>query len=143
MSIRQQPHYAHGIQPLEYMESRFNQKEMRGFLAGNVIKYVSRFALKDGVKDLQKALDYLERLIRHEGGCPDSDRTADFKRFKDAHPLAPGIYICGLTNGGLAPAFWNGKQFSGDLPVGVTVSCFLPVRLHSAPDLAAKGARHD
>lgn len=34
-----------------------------GVLAGNVIKYVWRFSLKDGVKDLKKARWYLDRLI--------------------------------------------------------------------------------
>lgn len=33
-----------------------------GFLAGNVIKYVSRFENKGGLQDLEKALHYLEKL---------------------------------------------------------------------------------
>lgn len=34
-----------------------------GFLEGNVIKYLSRFKDKGGLKDLEKALVYLEKLI--------------------------------------------------------------------------------
>lgn len=36
-----------------------------GFEEANIIKYVSRYKLKDGVSDLEKAKWYLERLIEH------------------------------------------------------------------------------
>lgn len=36
------------------------------FLEGNVIKYVSRWRNKNGVKDLKKAKHYLEKLIEEE-----------------------------------------------------------------------------
>lgn len=32
----------------------------------NVVKYVTRFRKKDGIKDLRKAIHTLERLIAHE-----------------------------------------------------------------------------
>ena len=34
-----------------------------GYLTGNVLKYVWRWKLKNGIEDLRKALWYLERLI--------------------------------------------------------------------------------
>lgn len=34
-----------------------------GFLEGNVIKYVCRYKHKNGVNDLKKAKEYLEKLI--------------------------------------------------------------------------------
>lgn len=34
----------------------------------NVVKYVTRFRKKDGIKDLRKAMQTLERLIAHEEG---------------------------------------------------------------------------
>lgn len=48
------------------MKSNFTSEEYEGFLKGNIIKYVSRYKQKDGVKDLKKALDYLNWLIEHE-----------------------------------------------------------------------------
>ena len=33
------------------------------FIEGNIIKYIVRYKKKDGVKDLEKALVYLNRLI--------------------------------------------------------------------------------
>ena len=60
--IRQQSHYTqHKIQPVVYIgENRLD------FLAGNVIKYVSRYNLKNGVEDLEKARHYLDMLIQRE-----------------------------------------------------------------------------
>jgi len=37
-----------------------------GYHEGNVVKYVSRWRLKGGVEDLQKARWYLNRLIEGE-----------------------------------------------------------------------------
>ena len=37
-----------------------------GFLAGNVVKYVSRYKDKGGVTDLEKARHYLDKLIEVE-----------------------------------------------------------------------------
>lgn len=37
-----------------------------GYLAGNVIKYVSRYKDKNGLEDLKKAQHYLQKLIEEE-----------------------------------------------------------------------------
>jgi len=37
-----------------------------GYLAGNVIKYVTRYKQKNGVEDLKKARHYLDKLIEVE-----------------------------------------------------------------------------
>jgi len=37
-----------------------------GFLAGCVIKYVSRYKTKNGVEDLKKARHFLDKLIEEE-----------------------------------------------------------------------------
>lgn len=36
------------------------------FAEGNIMKYVFRWREKDGIKDLYKARDYLEAIIKHE-----------------------------------------------------------------------------
>lgn len=45
------------IDPIEYC-----LKNGIGFCAGNVIKYVSRFDMKGGLEDLDKAEEYLRRM---------------------------------------------------------------------------------
>lgn len=49
------------IQPIEYILAND-----LGFLEGNIVKYVSRYKLKNGVEDLKKAKHCLEMLIKKE-----------------------------------------------------------------------------
>lgn len=50
------------IQPVEYIHANGI-----GYFEGNVIKYVSRWRNKNGIKDLEKAKHYIELLIELEG----------------------------------------------------------------------------
>lgn len=45
----------------------FCQSNNIGFIEGNVIKYVTRHKAKNGLEDLQKAKEYLNRLIQTYG----------------------------------------------------------------------------
>jgi len=57
-------HYSKlAIQPVEYIH-----KNKIPFIEGSVIKYVTRWRSKDGVKDLQKAKHFIELLIELENG---------------------------------------------------------------------------
>lgn len=55
------------IQPIQVIESWLTTDQFKGFLLGNILKYIGRYNLdgdhKGGVKDLHKAMDYLEWLI--------------------------------------------------------------------------------
>ena len=66
-------HYSGTIQPLEYMQAQMSQEEFRGFLKGNIIKYVSRCGKKDDpVKEMTKVLRYAEWLKEsYEGKIVD------------------------------------------------------------------------
>ncbi len=37
-----------------------------GFFEGNILKYITRWKHKNGIEDLLKAKQYLDRLIEHE-----------------------------------------------------------------------------
>lgn len=52
-----------GIETIDYMQAKLSPEGFRGYLAGNVIKYISRYEHKNGLEDLRKAKWYLERLI--------------------------------------------------------------------------------
>lgn len=57
-------HYVFGgIETIEYLKAKLTPEEYRGFLKGNVLKYVSREAEKNGLEDLKKAKWYLDKLI--------------------------------------------------------------------------------
>lgn len=54
------------IQPMTAMQSWMPKEQYKGFVRGNVIKYVARYEVKGGVEDLKKAKDYLYELIKLE-----------------------------------------------------------------------------
>ena len=54
-------HYRTDIQPIEYIVAN-----NMGFCEGNVVKYISRWEMKGGVDDLEKAKHYIEMLIEQE-----------------------------------------------------------------------------
>ena len=59
------------IKPKHYLAGScdvidFCQQHDIGFQEGNIIKYVTRWKKKNGIEDLFKAKEYLERLILHE-----------------------------------------------------------------------------
>ena len=49
------------IQPVEYIHAN-----NLGFCEGNVVKYITRWKDKNGIKDLEKARHYLDILIQLE-----------------------------------------------------------------------------
>ena len=57
-------HYVFGgIETIEYLKAKLTPEEYRGFLKGNVLKYISREAEKNGLEDLKKDKWYLNKLI--------------------------------------------------------------------------------
>lgn len=44
-----------------------------GYFVGNITKYVERYHKKDGVKDLEKAAHYVQKLIELETARPSFD----------------------------------------------------------------------
>jgi len=51
------------VQPWQAMEAWMTEEQFKGFLRGNVIKYVARYDDKGGKIDLEKARHYLDKLI--------------------------------------------------------------------------------
>lgn len=54
-------HYNKGIEVWDFTDSWGMD-----FLEGNIIKYVTRYKYKNGVEDLKKAKQFIERLIERE-----------------------------------------------------------------------------
>ena len=59
--IKHPQHYTNGIEMWDYAYS-----QGLDFFEGNVIKYVTRWRHKNGIEDLYKAKQYLDRLIHHK-----------------------------------------------------------------------------
>jgi hypothetical protein len=56
-------HYKNAIETINAIEASMTLEAFRGYLKGNVIKYVTRYEKKNGVEDLKKADWYLSKLI--------------------------------------------------------------------------------
>lgn len=57
-------HYAtKAVQPWDAMAEWMTPEQFKGFLRGNIIKYIARCDDKGGVEDLRKAAHYLQKLI--------------------------------------------------------------------------------
>ena len=52
----------------DWVVGEFIHQRNMNFFQGNVVKYVDRYKKKDGLKDLKKAIDYLNKLIELEYG---------------------------------------------------------------------------
>jgi len=62
--VNHPPHYADGgIECIEAIEAQLTAEEYRGYLKGNIAKYVWREKHKGGTELLKKAQWYLSRLV--------------------------------------------------------------------------------
>lgn len=64
-AVNHPQHYCHGgIETIDIVKAKMSPERFRGFLQGNVIKYVTRAEFKGKqLEDLKKAAWYLDRLI--------------------------------------------------------------------------------
>lgn len=59
-NVHSPKHYVSGgIEPIDYIAAKLGPEGFKAYCLGNVIKYVSRHALKNGKEDLEKAYVYL------------------------------------------------------------------------------------
>lgn len=66
-SVEHPQHYNTGnIEVLDVIADWLTGDELRGFIKGNVLKYVARERHKNGLEDLKKARFYLDWLIKNE-----------------------------------------------------------------------------
>ena len=64
-------HYQTEIQPWDFIEAN-----KLTFIEGNIVKYVCRHRQKNGLRDLEKAKHYLEKLIEVET-AKESEKNED------------------------------------------------------------------
>ena len=78
-------HYKqHGVETWDALERDLSAEAYRGFLVGNVRKYLDRYPYKNGVEDLDKAITYLQHLREYEDNQSRVDKIthgiiADYK----------------------------------------------------------------
>lgn len=64
-AVNHPAHYNSGkIEVITIQEDQLSAEEYRGYIKGQVIKYITRERHKNGLEDLKKARWYLDRLIK-------------------------------------------------------------------------------
>lgn len=53
-----------GMECIDYIEQQLSPEAFKGYLEGNMIKYMHRHKYKNGLEDLKKAQWYLQRLTK-------------------------------------------------------------------------------
>lgn len=61
-------HYKGEIECIEAIKASMSQEAFKGYLKGNVMKYLWRYDRKNGLEDLEKANVYLNWLTEENGG---------------------------------------------------------------------------
>ena len=56
-------HYKGEIECIEAIKASMSKENFKGYLRGNIMKYIWRFERKGGNEDLKKAQWYLNKLI--------------------------------------------------------------------------------
>ena len=60
-------HYtAYDMETIEAIKGQSTPEQFRGYLKGNIMKYLSRYQFKNGIEDLRKAQWYLKALREYE-----------------------------------------------------------------------------
>ena len=63
-AVQHPSHYTTGkIEVIDYIKDKLSPEEFRGYIKGNILKYISREAHKNGNEDLKKAEWYLNHYI--------------------------------------------------------------------------------
>jgi hypothetical protein len=61
--INNPAHYEGAIECIQAIQSSMSNEAFKGYLKGNIEKYIWRYDRKNGVEDLKKAQWYLNKLI--------------------------------------------------------------------------------
>lgn len=71
-------HYnSYSREVIDTMQGSMTPEEFKGYLKGNVMKYINRYQFKNGVEDLKKAQWYLNKLTE----VVDKDELLDYSAF--------------------------------------------------------------
>ena len=60
-------HYAGEVECIDAIKSSMSHEAFKGYLKGNIIKYIWRFERKNGHEDLLKAQWYINKLVKENG----------------------------------------------------------------------------
>lgn len=67
-TIEHPDHYNKGkkMETWDWIEKGLTNEQFKGYLLGNVLKYLHRYDKKGGASDLDKAMEYIKKLKEFE-----------------------------------------------------------------------------
>jgi hypothetical protein len=66
-SVNSPSHYTGEVECIDAIKSSMSHEAFKGYLKGNIIKYIWRFERKNGHEDLLKAQWYINKLCKENG----------------------------------------------------------------------------
>lgn len=112
-------HYSKGNEEQHW--DRMWRLYREAWFVGNITKYVERYRRKDGIKDLEKAKHYLEKLIELEKADEASKDTNPYLEVKKVNMSIPSKETCQLCN----KKFQDGDDIYFDLLIGdICCECY-------------------
>lgn len=74
LDLNEPEHYhKHEMDTIDFLQKGFPPSVFKGFALGSAIKYLHRYENKNGIEDLEKAKDYIQRLILFHKGEKSND----------------------------------------------------------------------
>lgn len=77
------------METIDVLLNTLTFEEYKGFLKGNIIKYLCRYEHKNGIEDLEKAKWYIQRLIddqkKKDGKKPNEDNSPNLRIRESVH----------------------------------------------------------
>lgn len=91
-SVHNPAHYATGgIETIDFIRAKLGPEGFRAYCLGNVLKYVSRHAHKNGDEDLRKAGVYLDWAVESVPSPPEP-RTVEVPVYAGVPFDAPEVF---------------------------------------------------
>lgn len=63
-NVNNPTHYTGEVECIEAIKSSMSNESFKGYLKGNIIKYIWRYERKNGTEDLLKCQWYVNRLVK-------------------------------------------------------------------------------
>ena len=77
-NVNKPQHYRQGgLETIQILKAKMTKEQFKGFLIGNILKYVTHAPYKNGIEDYEKARYYLNALIKEERSDEISQHSSD------------------------------------------------------------------
>jgi len=74
-SVKKPSHYQKGgIETIKIIEAKLGPEGFQAYCAGNILKYITRYELKNGIEDVRKAREYIDYMLESMHKSPNESQ---------------------------------------------------------------------